>query len=236
MRFDSSTFYSIIGVVPFRKKYLHSTSVLSSLSSFSNTSKVTIRGWLTQPSSPLKKNPSPPWSQAELLAWAKPSPASLLPASEGWGSGTENRASTEEKNTPSCWGSWDGEARQWMVLLGVGEWHRLPQGAKERQGCCPGMLPWDAAPPTPSSSFHGKGRPPSSMLGGRRGLVASAGEIWRNFEKFLWCETASFTESVSGSRQGRRKLENKNPWEREAPCQGCNALQDVELLISLEQC
>lgn len=44
MRFDSSTFYSIIGVVPFRKKYLHSTSVLSSLSSFSNTSKVTIRG------------------------------------------------------------------------------------------------------------------------------------------------------------------------------------------------
>lgn len=29
MRFDSSTFYSIIGVVPFSRKYLHSTSVPS---------------------------------------------------------------------------------------------------------------------------------------------------------------------------------------------------------------
>lgn len=31
MRFDSSTFYSIIGVVPFSRKYLHSTSVLSEM-------------------------------------------------------------------------------------------------------------------------------------------------------------------------------------------------------------
>lgn len=43
MRFDSSTFYSIIGVVPFSRKYLHSTSLLPSIYSFSSTSKVTIR-------------------------------------------------------------------------------------------------------------------------------------------------------------------------------------------------
>lgn len=43
MRFDSSTFYSIIGVVPFSRKQLHSTSVLSSICSFSNTSQVTIK-------------------------------------------------------------------------------------------------------------------------------------------------------------------------------------------------
>lgn len=70
-------------------------------------------------------------------------------------------------------------------------------------GCCPGMLP----PPAPPSSFRGKGTPPHAAAGGRRRLAAYAGDGESYLEKLLRCETAAFTECVSGSgeEKGRRR-------------------------------
>lgn len=201
---------------PLGKKYLHSTSVLASLSSFSNTSKVTIKGWLTQTSSPLtKKNLSP--LKSGRTARVSKAFASFPPACQrGLGqqlapSSTENRASKEEKNHTKLLGQlrWRGSTADGFLRVGA-----ITLLSTRCRRCCPGMLPWDAAPPTPSSSFHGKGRLPHPAWGGRCGLAASTGEIWRNFYKFLWCETVSFAESVSGSWEGRRKLGKKNGKEK----------------------
>jgi len=98
-----------------------------------------------------------------------------------------------------------------------------------------GILPLDAASLAPSSSFCGKGRTPHAAAGGRCRLAAYAGDGESCLEKLLQCETAAFTECASRGRGGEKGA-RKRTREREAPCQGCNALQDVQLLVSLEQC
>lgn len=108
------------------------------------------------------KKTSPLWSQAELLVWAKPLSASLLPASAGWGSGSFKqhgkpsiqRGKKKTKNSPICWGSWDGEARQQIDLLGVEGITPLAtrcrgKGKDAALGCSPGMFPqWPHHPPS----------------------------------------------------------------------------------------
>lgn len=104
------------------------------------------------------------------------------------------------------------------------------------------MLPWDAAPPAPPSSSHGKGTRPRTGTGGRCCLAAYAGDGESYLEKSLRGETAAFAETAAcfwerggEGREEGRELEKRRR-EREAPCQGCNTLQDVELLVSLAQC
>lgn len=145
MRFDSSTFYSIIGVVPFRKKYLHSTSVLSSLSSFSNTSKVTIRGWLTQPSSPLKKTPLPPEVRQNCLReQSLRQLPSCLPARAG--AAAQKTEHPQRKKIHQVAGAAEMERLDsgWFCS-GWGNdtaCHKVQRKGKDAAlGCSPGMLP-----------------------------------------------------------------------------------------------
>ena len=225
MRFDSSTFYSIIGVVPFSRKYLHSTSVPSSIYSFSNTSKVTIRWRLTQPSSPLTKKKSPLWSQAELLAWAKQTAFASFPpprqrglwcsarSKQRWKPSIQREKRKQTTKLLSRWGSWDGEARQQMVLLpgntplptGL---HRL--GAKKRQGSCPWMPPrWPHRPP-----FAARGGLPTPRREedvALRHTLAMGRAVWRN------CYSAKQQLSRSalhGGGEERREPENERGKEK----------------------
>lgn len=229
MRFDSSTFYSIIGVVPFSRKYLHSTSLLPSIYSFSSTSKVTIRWRLTKPSSPLTKKKVPPWSQAELLAWAKQAAFASFPPPRR--RGLRRSARSEQRGKPSI--RRGKKIPQAAVSLGKLRWRGSPvdgfasgritplatrQVASPRGKEKARMLPWDAAPPAPPSSFHGKGTRPRTGTGGRCCLAAYAGDGESYLEKSLRGKTAAFAECVSGSREekgGRREGSWKNEGGKE---------------------
>lgn len=209
MRFDSSTFYSIIGVVPFRKKYLHSTSVLSSLSSFSNTSKVTIRGWLTQPSSPLKKTPLPPEVRQNCLReQSLRQLPSCLPARAG--------AVAQKTEHP--------QRKKYTKLLGQLRWRGSTVDGFARGGGmtplatrCKGkarMLPWDAplgCCPTntiillprqgETSQFHVRGKTwPRGIRWGDLEKFWEISMVWNSI--FHW---ERFWESAGEKEAGKQK-------------------------------
>lgn len=217
MRFDSSTFYSIIGVVPFRKKD-NFPSVLSSLSSFSNTSKVTIKGMIDPTQQSFDKKISPTWSQAELLVWAKPLPAPFLPVSKGWGSSLLGAAwktkhpKRKKKNPTKMLGQlrWRGLTADGFARGGGNNTACQKVQRKDKDaalGCCPTdpiiLLPWQGE--TSPSRVRRK-MWPGSIHWGDLDKFLEISMMWNSI--FHW---EHFWELGGEKEAGKKNQQNNNP-------------------------
>lgn len=106
-------------------------------------------------------------------------------------------------------------------------------------GCHPRMPPWDAAPPASPFSFHDEERHPTPWQEkdvALKHMVEMGRAIGWNCCGVKEQLSRSAFLGVGRRRVGGEKEAGKRTWERDAPCQDCNSLQDVEMLVSLKQC